>query len=118
MEKKLFETIINTEEKEREKFAGNLHDEVGPLLSSLKMYISLLAETDDKKKKDYIIPQIQQLIKESITAVREISNDLSPHVLNNYGCVSAINSFLSLKRDFTHIIFSQNLESKAFQFQY
>ncbi len=89
MEKKLFETIINTEEKERERFAGNLHDEVGPLLSSLKMYISLLAETEDKGKKEYIIPQIQALVKEAITTVREISYDLSPHVLNNYGCVAA-----------------------------
>jgi PAS domain S-box-containing protein len=115
MEKKLFETIISTEEKEREKFAGNLHDEVGPILSSLKMYVSLLAETEDKKKKDYIIPQIQLLIKESITAVREISNDLSPHVLNNYGCVSAINAFLVLKRDFVPILFSQNLENRRFE---
>jgi PAS domain S-box-containing protein len=114
MEKKLFETIISTEEREREHFAGDLHDEVGPLLSSLKMYLSLLAETDDKKKKEYIFPQIQTLIKESITTVREISNDLSPHVLNNYGCVAAINSFLGLKRDFMNITFNQNLESKRF----
>ena len=114
LEKKLFETIINTEEKEREKFAGNLHDEVGPLLSSLKMYISLLAQTEDKKKKEYITPQIQTLIKEAITSVREISNDLSPHVLNNYGCVAAINSFIDLKRDFIKIAFSQNLENVRF----
>jgi signal transduction histidine kinase len=114
MEKKLFETIISTEEREREHFAGDLHDEVGPLLSSLKMYISLLAETEDKKKKEYIVPQIQTLIKESITTVREISNDLSPHVLNNYGCVAAINSFLGLKRDFLNITFNQNLENKRF----
>ncbi len=114
MEKTLFETIISTEEREREHFAGDLHDEVGPLLSSLKMYISLLAETEDKKKKEYIVPQIQTLIKESITTVREISNDLSPHVLNNYGCVAAINSFLGLKRDFLNISFDQNIENKRF----
>jgi PAS domain S-box-containing protein len=111
IEKKLFEKIIFTEEKERERFAGDLHDEVGPLLSSLKMYISLLAETDDKKKKEYIIPQIQTLIKESITTVREISNDLSPHVLNNYGCVAAINSFLGMKTDFLNISFKHSLEN-------
>jgi PAS domain S-box-containing protein len=114
IEKKLFETIINTEEKEREKFAGDLHDEVGPLLSSLKMYVSLLAETEDKKKKQYIIPQIQTLIKEAITTVREISNDLSPHVLNNYGCVAAINAFIGIKRDFLNIEFNQNIENRRF----
>jgi PAS domain S-box-containing protein len=114
IEKRMLETMIQTEEKEREKFAGNLHDEVGPLLSSLKMYISLLVETGDKNKRTFIISQIQTLIKESITAVREISNDLSPHVLNTYGCITAINSFISLKNDIIHINFSQNINEKRF----
>ena len=114
IENKLLETVITTEEKERERFAGNLHDEVGPLLSSLKMYLSLLAETEDKGKKDYIIPQVQTLIKEAIQTVREISNDLSPHILNNYGCIAAIESFIGLKKDFVHINFIQNIESKRF----
>jgi PAS domain S-box-containing protein len=109
---RLLETIITTEEKERERFAGNLHDEVGPLLSSLKMYLSLLAESEDKKKKDYIIGQVQHLIKEAIQTVREISNDLSPHILNNYGCIAAINSYIALKSDFIQIDFSQNIDNR------
>ncbi|MGC8824477.1 MAG: PAS domain S-box protein [Bacteroidales bacterium] len=111
---RLLETIITTEEKERERFAGNLHDEVGPLLSSLKMYLSLLAESEDKKKKDYILKQVQNLIKEAIQTVREISNDLSPHILNNYGCIAAINSYITLKSDFIHINFQHNIENKRF----
>ncbi len=111
---RLLETIITTEEKERERFAGNLHDEVGPLLSSLKMYLSLLAESEDKKKKDYILKQVQHLIKEAIQTVREISNDLSPHILNNYGCIAAINSYIALKSDFIKIDFQQNIENKRF----
>jgi PAS domain S-box-containing protein len=114
IENKLLETVITTEEKERERFAGNLHDEVGPLLSSLKMYLSLLAETEDKSKKDYIIPQVQTLIKEAIQTVREISNDLSPHVLNNYGCLAAINAFISLKKDFLKINFIQDIDNKRY----
>lgn len=111
---RLLETIITTEEKERERFAGNLHDEVGPLLSSLKMYLSLLSESEDKKKKDYILTQVQNLIKEAIQTVREISNDLSPHILNNYGCIAAINSYISLKSDFINIHFQHNIENKRF----
>ncbi len=114
IEQRLLETIITTEEKERERFAGNLHDEVGPLLSSLKMYLSLLSENDDKTKKEYILKQVQTLIKEAIQTVREISNDLSPHVLNNYGFIAAINSFISLKSDFIKINFSHNIENKRF----
>jgi PAS domain S-box-containing protein len=111
-EVKLLETIIMTEEKERERFAGNLHDEVGPLLSSLKMYLSLLTENEDKEKKAYILQQVNTLIKEAIQTVREISNDLSPHILNNYGCVAAINSFINLKPDLVQIDFKQNIENR------
>ncbi len=111
---RLLETIITTEEKERERFAGNLHDEVGPLLSSLKMYISLLSENEDKKKREHIITQVQKLIKEAIQTVREISNDLSPHILNNYGCIAAINSYIALKKDFIEINFKHNIENKRF----
>lgn len=114
IEQRLLETIITTEEKERERFAGNLHDEVGPLLSSLKMYLSLLSENDDKTKKEYILRQVQTLIKEAIQTVREISNDLSPHVLNNYGFIEAINSFISLKSDFIKIKCTHNIENKRY----
>src|SRR5690606_3213550 len=80
----------------------------------LKMYLSLLAESEDKKKKDYILKQVQHLIKEAIQTVREISNDLSPHILNNYGCIAAINSYIALKSDFIKIDFQQNIENKRF----
>jgi len=114
IEKRLLETIINTEEKERERFAGNLHDEVGPLLSSLKMYVSLINENTDKEKITYILDQINTLIREAIQTVREISNDLSPHVLNNYGFIAAINSYISIKKDFIKIDFKHNIGTKRY----
>ena len=39
MEKKLYEAIIQTEEKEKQRFAQDLHDELGPFLSGIKLYI-------------------------------------------------------------------------------
>jgi len=39
-----------TEEKEREKFAKNLHDDLGPLLSSIKMYVNSILSADSIEK--------------------------------------------------------------------
>ena len=114
LEKKLLETMIHTEEQERQKFASDLHDEIGPILSSLNLYIATLAESDDKNKKAYIIPQIQTLIREAITTVRDLSNDLSPHVLLNNSLEKAIKAHLELRKDLIPVIFRSNLKGKRF----
>jgi len=114
LEKKLLETMVQTEEKEREKFASNLHDEIGPILSSLNLYISSLAESDDKNKKTYILPQMQNLIREAISSIRDISNDLSPHVLLNNNLDKAIKAHLELCKELLPVIYRSNLKEKRF----
>ena len=95
IEKRILDAVIKTEENERERFAKNLHDDLGPLLSSIKLYISSLHATNDKDKQEFIINQLNDVVKEAITTTKEVSNDLSPHILINYGLVSAIESFLN-----------------------
>jgi PAS domain S-box-containing protein len=94
LDKKILDAVIKTEEQERERFAKNLHDDLGPLLSSLKMYIGSIKTTSDKEKQDYIITQLNEVVKEAITTTKEVSNDLSPHILINYGLDSAIENFI------------------------
>jgi PAS domain S-box-containing protein len=113
-EKILIDAIIDTEEKERERLAGDLHDEIGPLLSSMKMYINSLAETTDPKKQEYLIEQINLLVKEALQTVREISNDLSPHILNHYGLIAALNNFFNTKQNLIQIDFNANFDKVRF----
>lgn len=42
IERKIASAIIETEEKERRRFAADLHDDLAPLLSTIKLYIDLL----------------------------------------------------------------------------
>ncbi|MBN1951115.1 MAG: PAS domain S-box protein [Bacteroidales bacterium] len=95
LDKKILEAVIKTEEQERERFAKNLHDDLGPLLSGIKMYISSLSSSQEVEKREYIISQLNEVVKEAITTTKEVSNDLSPHILINYGLVSAIENFLN-----------------------
>ncbi len=95
LENRILDTIISTEEKEREKFARNLHDELGPLLSSIKMYVNSLASATDQQKHSFIILQLKQILTEAIQSTKELSNDLSPHVLASYGIVAALEWFIN-----------------------
>jgi len=92
-ESKILSTIIKTEEKERRRFAKDLHDGLGPLLSSVKMSVSALSRSGDKKTNKNIIDNMEIVINEALSSIKEISNNLSPHILDNFGLLSAVKSF-------------------------
>jgi len=94
-EVKILAAIIETEENERQNFAKELHDGLGPLLSSVKMAISACSVNTNAEESNKIILNAEKLIDESINSLKEISNKLSPHVLNNFGLLKAIKSFVA-----------------------
>lgn len=92
-EKMFLNTIIQTEEKERKRFAKDLHDGLGPLLSSVKMSVSSLAQMKHDEASREIVENTELVINEAIKSLKEISDNLSPHILNNFGLVRALNNF-------------------------
>ncbi|MFY9151613.1 MAG: sensor histidine kinase [Prolixibacteraceae bacterium] len=92
-EKMFLNTIIQTEEKERKRFAKDLHDGMGPLLSSVKMSVSSLAQMKHDDASREIVENTEIVINEAIKSLKEISDNLSPHVLNNFGLIRALNNF-------------------------
>jgi two-component system, NarL family, sensor kinase len=85
-------TEITTLEKERSRMASDLHDEVGPLLSAIKLRIGSLdihGEEDEEEVRK-TETQIDTLIKR----MREISFDLMPTSLTRKGLAAALNEFI------------------------
>lgn len=94
-ERRVLHAIITTEENERKRFAKDLHDGLGPLLSTAKMSLSALSERIIDKTDREILNNTSLVVNEAITTIKDISNILSPHVLSNFGLLSATNSFIS-----------------------
>lgn len=92
-EKMFLNAIIQTEERERKRFAKDLHDGLGPLLSSVKMSVSSLAHMKQNLASREIVENTEMVIDEAIKSLKEISDNLSPHVLNNFGLVRALTNF-------------------------
>jgi signal transduction histidine kinase len=108
-EHKILSAIINTEETERQTFARELHDGLGPVLSSIKMTLSAI-------NTETLTPFNRELIKKafnasnnSVTTLKEIANNLSPHLLKNYGLEKAIETFSLQLFSPTSIKFESNL---------
>lgn len=114
LERKLLSAIIETEEKERQRLASDLHDEVGPLLSSMKMYINMLTTNKEEQKSKYIIEQLNLLAEESIHNIREVSAALNPYLVKRYGLKTAIESFFEKSKSLIGIQFITNIENKRF----
>ena len=94
LEKQIFNSEILSEERERERFSKELHDGLGPILSTCKIYLHSLNEMlarDSELLK--ISDRALTLLDDALVSIKEISNNLSPHVLRNFGLVQAIIAF-------------------------
>jgi len=88
---------IDTLENERKRIASDLHDELGPLLSAVKLQINNLESQDPEDK--LLIHKSSQHIDTIIRRMREISNNLMPNTLLRKGLVKAIEEFINSSTD-------------------
>jgi two-component system, NarL family, sensor kinase len=102
---------INTLEAERKRIAGDLHDELGPMLSAIKLQINHLEPEDEIESAVLEKSSIQ--IDNIIQRFREISYDLLPNTLVRKGFIKATHEYISklktlhpLQIDFTSADFS------------
>jgi signal transduction histidine kinase len=116
-EKRVLNAIINTEENERKRFAKDIHDGLGPILSTVKMSISALNERIKDPSGTVILNNTNNMVNEAINTIKEISNNLSPHVLTNFGLTSAISTFTTKinQTKTIEIDFKSNMEGQRLE---
>jgi len=116
-EKRVINAIINTEENERKRFAKDLHDGLGPLMSTVKMSLSALDERIKDPSGTAILNNTNYLVNEAINTLKDISNNLSPHVLSNFGLSSALSAFTAKinQTKAIEIEFKSNMENKRLE---
>ena len=111
MIRQVLNAVIQTEERERERFAKEMHDGLGPLLSAIKLYANELGDPSiDANEKADMTKQVDELIDEAISNTRTISNNLMPRVIIDYGLIKAVYSYCEKinKTEKIHIQFSAN----------
>lgn len=115
MQKRILTAVLRTEEKSRSQFSKELHDGLGPLLSSAKMSLTALSREERTAQRE-IIDNTTYVIDEAIRSLREISNNLSPQVLNDFGLARGIQNFISRSAALhsVRIRFTTNLRAERF----
>ncbi len=104
--------IIEAEEKERKRIAGDLHDGVGQMMSAAKMNLSSFeSKTQFKNEEEKVaFEKIISLVDESCKEVRSVSHNMMPNALLKSGLSSAVKEFID-KID--HHVLKVNLHSEG-----
>lgn len=83
--------LLEGQHKERERIAQDLHDRLGGQLSTLKIYLDLLAQSNPvQENQREIMDLLQREMNASIEEVRIISHDLGNPTLSKYGLETAL----------------------------
>lgn len=118
-EKRVLAAVIRTEEQERQRFAKELHDGLGPLLSVIKMLVSGLDANKESEVNEKIKQNLRQAVDEAISGVRDISANISPHILNNFGLKDAVEAFIKRMRQADNFkVYLLLISKSTFQLQY
>ena len=89
-----FNAALNAEEKERERFSKDLHDDLGPVFSTLNLYLQTLGNKEADPSKKEILNNLSEIVDGAVKQVREISHNLSPYLLRDAGLVEAMQTHL------------------------
>ena len=81
--------LINAQEEERKRLALDLHDELGQLLSALKIGLQTLSK-DTPPDHMRELDRLTRLSQTIMDRVRSLAYNLRPAILDNFGLVAAV----------------------------
>jgi signal transduction histidine kinase len=103
--------LIESQEQERKRIAGELHDSIGQNLLVIKnRALMALKSGENGAKTKKQLDEISATASQSIEEVREIAYDLHPYQLDRLGLTKAIEEMLKRLSDASGIAFSKAIE--------
>ncbi len=115
LERKILSSVIETEERERQRFSEDLHDGLGPLLSTIKLYVNQMNKDDvnDDDKKN-LLKAVYELLDEAIQNTRNIANNILPGNVSDNGLVAGLKVFIQKieQTGALTILFSNSLKNR------
>lgn len=114
----VWHAMVEGEEKERSRIAHDLHDGIGGLLSTLKMYLGILQKRVPEITSVDVYQDASRLLDDTVAEVRKTAHNLMPELLLNHGLSEAVRIYCNaiqddegLKIDFQYYGFIGKLNS-------
>ncbi|MBC8753260.1 hypothetical protein H2O64_01170 [Kordia sp. YSTF-M3] len=98
-QRELLGVAIESQEKERTRIGKELHDDVGALLTTTKLYLSQISPELSAEELTATSEKMRSLFDTMIQSVRNISQDLRPVILEKLGLIEAIENLVQTVND-------------------
>ncbi len=85
----LTQRLVQTQEYERRRIARELHDEIGQILTGLKLTLEMSRSLPFEGVRQNMV-DAQTMVDELLSRVRELSLDLRPSMLDDLGLLAAL----------------------------
>jgi|GEM_PF-1472638 len=85
IEKYVLKKVIETEENDRKQFAADLHDDLGPILSTIKLRLDLMEKMNPSGELRENISISNELTGLVVEKIRTISHNITPHLIETLG---------------------------------
>lgn len=82
--------LIEAQEAERKHIARELHDQIGQVLTAVRINLQTIAHSSVSSESAFLIDQGMVIIDEALEKVRDLSFELRPSLLDNLGLVAAL----------------------------
>lgn len=86
--------VIDSQEKERKRFAADLHDGMGQLISALHININSLRQNRQLENRDNLFENSEQILTDIHDEIRNIAFNLMPPVLIKEGLISGLTELI------------------------
>lgn len=107
----LLKASVEVQEKERKRIASDLHDDVGSLLSALRLnvnYLKTIEHIGDAEQE--FLSQTTTMLDDGLKNVRRISYDLMPPTLKRYGFYRALGELVERLNESHQIKFKLDIK--------
>ncbi len=101
------------EERERQRIAQVLHDDVQQMLMGARLYLRALGKAKNAAKQSRIIKEIEEMLERSFNLTRSLSVELSPPVLHQSGLAAAIEWLATQTRKHDNVQVNVEVDSSA-----
>jgi len=105
--------LINVQDNERKRIAGDLHDNIGPLLAALKINFRRITNAKENGALNGLASKTELIIDESIAEIHNVALNLMPKGLSSNGLINTLQEYFeSIEQIYNKpIIFNHQVES-------
>lgn len=106
----LLKAVLEAEQRERKRIARDLHDDISGDLNALQNLVTILYDKQQDSFSKEILYEASSVLSNTLENVQNISYNLMPPMLENYGLISTLKSYFERIKKLHNVEITQDYQ--------